>query len=302
MRLSTRLAVASFLVLGLGCSRPPLPLRQRVADAYAVHEGVKIHYVTLGHGPLVVMIHGFPDYWYTWAAQMDALSRDYRIAAIDQRGYNLSDKPQGVANYTMDKLAGDVLQVIHDCGETRAILVGHDWGGMVAWYLAMNHPEAVAKLVVLNAPHPRLLVRELAHNPVQQQRSEYAQSFLLPGMEQVLMANLDAMTSWIKDPEEKQTHIDMLKRCDFEALLNYYRANYPKKPYQADDSPLALVKAETLMIHGLKDPAFAPGTLPGIWQAMATDITVMTVPDAGHWVHRDAEKLVTRTMRAWLGR
>ena len=108
-------------------------MEKLVEHGYATNNGVKIHYAALGTGPLIVMIHGFPDYWYTWRHQMTALAPDYRVVALDQRGYNLSDKPKGVDNYSMSLLVSDVAAVIKHLGKEKAIIVGHDWGGAVAW-------------------------------------------------------------------------------------------------------------------------------------------------------------------------
>src|SRR5271154_1697838 len=120
-------------------------IESRVKNGYADSNGVKIHYASLGSGPLIVMIHGFPDFWYTWRDQMAALSDKFQCVAIDQRGYNLSDKPKGVENYDMRLLVGDVIAVIHALGKEKAIIVGHDWGGMVAWQTALNVPQVTEK-------------------------------------------------------------------------------------------------------------------------------------------------------------
>jgi len=136
-------------------------LDAQVSHGYVDHDGVKIHYASLGAGPLVVLIHGFPDYWETWRAQMPALAAaGYRAVALDLRGYNLSDKPAGDAAYAMPLLIGDIVAVIRACGEERATIIGHDWGGIIAWQLAMHVPAAVTRLVVLSTPHPALLARE----------------------------------------------------------------------------------------------------------------------------------------------
>src|SRR5712671_3838289 len=142
---------------------------KRVTDGYADSNGVKIHYAALGKKskPLIVMIHGFPDFWYTWRDQMEALSKDYQVVAIDQRGYNLSDKPKGVENYDMRLLVGDVAAVIKSLGKDKATIVGHDWGGVVAWNFAMNLPQMTENLIILNLPHPNGLARELRSNPTQ---------------------------------------------------------------------------------------------------------------------------------------
>src|SRR5271154_138771 len=171
-----------FLILPvvLGASVYASDIESRVTHGYADSNGVKIHYASLGQGPLIVMIHGFPDYWYTWRDQMEALSDKFQCVAIDQRGYNLSDKPKGVENYDVRLLVGDVVAVIKSLGQQKAIIVGHDWGGMVAWQLALNVPTVVDRLIILNLPHPRGLSRELAHNPEQQQHSSYARAFQQP--------------------------------------------------------------------------------------------------------------------------
>ena len=148
-----------------------LDIERRVTHGYATNDGVRIHYAQLGQGPLVVMIHGFPDCWLTWRAQMVALAKDHEVVALDQRGYNLSDRPKGVQNYDMKLLVADVAAVIRARGRERAIVVGHDWGGIVAWTFAMTRPEMTEKLVILNLPHPRGLNRELVNNPEQRKNS-----------------------------------------------------------------------------------------------------------------------------------
>ena len=140
---------------------------EQVTHGYAENGEVKIHYACLGKGPLLIMIHGFPDYWYTWRHQMEVLSEDYQCVAIDNRGYNLSDKPQGVDNYAMHLLIGDVAAVIKHFGQEKAVIIGHDWGGAISWALAMLRPELLERLVILNVAHPSALRREMINNPSQ---------------------------------------------------------------------------------------------------------------------------------------
>ena len=132
-------------------------------DGFADSSGVKIHYVTAGKGPLVVLIHGFPDYWYTWRAQIPELAKHFQVVAVDMRGYNKSDQPKGVENYAVPKLVGDIDAVVNHFKADKAIIVGHDWGGIVAWTYAMTFPDKTDKLVILNLPHPKGLARELAN-------------------------------------------------------------------------------------------------------------------------------------------
>jgi len=261
--------------------------------------GVKIHYVTRGDGPLVVMLHGFPDYWYTWRKQMPALAKQFQVVAIDLRGYNKSDKPEGVENYAMPKLVGDVKAVVEHFGRKKAIVVGHDWGGMIAWSFAMSHPEMTDRLAILNLPHPGPLSRELANNPLQQKASAYARRFQRPDAAAALSA--EGLTFWVKDEDARTKYVEAFKRSSMEAMLNYYKANYPREPYQQrDDFPK--VKCSVLMIHGLKDTALLPAGLNDTWNYLEKDLTLVTVPDASHFVQQDAAEFVTRQLTGWLQR
>jgi epoxide hydrolase 4 len=274
-------------------------IEARVQHGYASSNGVKIHYASLGSGPLIVMIHGFPDFWYTWRDQMAGLADKYQVVAIDQRGYNLSDKPDGVENYDMRLLVGDVAAVIKSLGKDKAIIVGHDWGGVVAWQLAMNLPQMTDKLIILNLPHPRGIARELAKPDSQQAKNAaYARMFQQEGAEQKLTA--EALAGWVKDPEARKKYVQAFQRSSFTAMLNYYKRNYPREPYQDDTSPVVKVQAPVLMFHGLADTALLPGALNGTWDWVDKDLTLVTIPGAGHFVQQDASELVTRMMRVWL--
>jgi epoxide hydrolase 4 len=263
--------------------------------------GVRIHYAAQGrHGPLLVMIHGFPDFWFTWRHQLPALATDHRVIAIDLRGYNLSDQPRGAENYDMPRLMDDVEAVIRHFGEQRAIIVGHDWGGAIGWALATSRPHLVDRLVVLNLPHPLCLLRELAGNPQQQEASAYARAFQQQGAEDVV--SKESLCAWVSDADARSRHLEALDRSDLGAMLHYYKRNYPRPPYHESAWPPAKVPTPVLMIHGLADPYLLPRALDGTWQWMQADLTLVTVPGAGHWVHHDAADLVTRTIRAWLAR
>ncbi|HLW75583.1 MAG TPA: alpha/beta hydrolase [Bryobacteraceae bacterium] len=286
------------LVLAAMVSAAGSDIEARVTNGYADSNGVKIHYASLGSGPLIVMIHGFPDFWYTWRDQMEALSDKFQCVAIDQRGYNLSDKPPGVENYAMKYLVGDVIAVIKSLGKDKAIIVGHDWGGAVAWQVALNAPQFVDRLIILNLPHPRGLSRELAHNPEQQKNSQYARTFQKPDAAKSVTPEF--LTFWVKDPAVKAKYLEAFKRSDIEAMLNYYKANYPREPYTEDTSPVVKTQMPVLMIHGLGDTALLSGALNNTWDWMGKDLTLVTIPGAGHFVQQDASDLVSRSMRAWL--
>jgi pimeloyl-ACP methyl ester carboxylesterase len=265
---------------------------------YVDNAGVKIHYATVGKGPLVVMIHGFPDFWYSWRHQMAALAATHQVVAIDQRGYNLSDKPKGQEHYDTTRLVSDVRAVVQHFPQGRAVIVGHDWGGWVAWHFAMAHPELTDRLVVLNLPHPRGLRYELANNPEQAKNSEYARRFQQPDAAKALTA--EGLARRVSDPLVQQRYVEAFKQSDFEAMLNYYKQNYPKPPYTEDTSPVTKVKAPVLLFHGLTDTFLLHTGLNRTWQWLDATLTLVTVPNAGHWVQEDAAALVSSTMKAWL--
>ena len=277
-------------------------LLERVEHKHADSDGVSIHYALAGEGPLVVAIHGFPDFWYTWRDQMEALEGDYRIAAVDLRGYNRSDQPDGVENYAMPKLVADIAAVIASEGEDSAVVVGHDWGGAIAWNVAMARPDLVEALVILNLPHPAGLGRELATNPRQQENSQYARNFQQPDAHRNLTA--EALTGWVTDPAARAHYLAAFERSDFEAMLNYYKANYPRVSGDATAPAPEFPKVQcpVLMFHGLDDQALLPGGLNGTWDWLEQDLTLVTIPGAGHFVQQDASRLVSETMQDWLGR
>jgi pimeloyl-ACP methyl ester carboxylesterase len=268
-------------------------------EGFVDSSGVKIHFRTRGKGPLVVMIHGFPDFWYTWRDQMPALAKHFQVVAIDQRGYNKSDQPKNVEDYAMPKLVEDVAAVLKHFKKDKAVLVGHDWGGMVAWSFAMTHPERVDRLVILNCPHPAGIRRELAHNPQQQKNSEYARIFQQEGAETALSSEM--LAAWVKESEDRKKYIEALKRSSLRGMLNYYKANYPKPPYK-EEQTFPPIKCRVLLIHGLDDPYLLPGALNDTWKWVEQELTIVTIPKAGHFVHRDAKEIVTRRMGDWLRR
>lgn len=280
----------------------------RVTHGYAVSEGgVRIHYASLGKGPLVVMIHGFPDFWYSWRHQMAALSEHFQVVAIDQRGYNLSDKPKGVENYDLKLLVGDVIAVVKHFKADHATIVGHDWGGIVAWQTALAVPEMVDRLIILNLPHPNGLLRELRTNPEQIKNSEYARNFQqkMPTDPTVFFGmpmTPQTLSGWVTDPAARKRYVEAFEKSDFEAMLNYYKRNYPRA--SGADLPAApetpKVAMPVLMFHGLNDQALHADGLSGTWKWLEKDLTLVTVPGAGHFVQQDAAALVTSTMQWWL--
>ena len=293
------IAACCALMSGSSAEAQVADVWDRVEHHYADNDGVSIHYVTLGEGPLVVMIHGFPDFWYLWRDYLTALSDDYQVVAIDQRGYNQSDKPEGVDRYTFEFLVGDVAAVIEDTGNESATVVGHDWGGVVAWTFAMRRPDMTDQLVVFNFPHPRGLQRELAFNDQQKENSAYARTFQMPGAHLALSAELLAGLHG-NDPLVYERYVEGLGNSDFEGMLNYYKANYPSPPYMEDNSPVVMVQAPVLQFHGLDDPYLLYGALNDTWELLEQDLTLVTIPGAGHWAVTEQSDFTIPMLEAWL--
>lgn len=303
----TARAFVTGLALLVAATSAMADLTKSVTHGYADNNGVKIHYVATGEGPLVVMIHGFPDFWYSWRHQMEGLRADFRVVAIDQRGYNRSDKPKGAENYAMPLLVGDVAAVIRDLGADKATIVGHDWGGAVAWQFAFAKPEMTERLIVLNLPHPSGMQRELMNNPEQQANSDYARRF-----REGLASDPDIMgggpmtaerlAGWVRDPEAREKYIAAFKRSDFQGMLNFYKANYPQPPAPGAPPPPAppRLTMPVLAFHGLQDRALHSDGLNNTWDWIDADYTLVTTPAANHFVQSDAPELVTDTMRWWL--
>ena len=294
------------LVLALSLSGSAASARKPVAvqDKFVAGAGgVKIHYLASGKGPLVVLIHGYPDYSGSWARLTPALNDAYRVVALDTRGYNLSDHPDGVENYEMPKLVADVDAVIAAEGYRTATVLGHDWGGSIAWMYAFTHPDKLDNLIVLSTPHPILFMQQMQTNPAQQASSQYARNFQKEGSEATMTA--EGLARRIQDPAEHARYLEAFKRSSFSAMMNYYRANYPrtvgpgaKRPFVPDNPPQ--IPVPLLIIHGMKDTALLAEGHAGTWNKASQDTTIMMIPNAGHFVQSDAAPLVNGTIRSWL--
>jgi len=278
-----------------------------VEHGYAKSGDVKIHYATVGEGPLVIMIHGFPDFWYSWREQMEGLKSDFKVVAIDQRGYNKSDQPVGEENYNMRYLVSDVAAVIRHFGKDSATIVGHDWGGVVSWQFAFAKPEMVDKLIILNLPHPNGLAREMQRNKVQQNNTAYARKFISgsssdPDIFFGLPMTAENLAGWVTDEAAVKHYIKAFERSSFDAMLSYYKQNYGGGGSDDNSVPplTPRLAMPVLIFHGLKDTALHSDGLNNTWDWIDADTTIVTAPEASHFVQQDASELVTNTMKWWL--
>jgi pimeloyl-ACP methyl ester carboxylesterase len=251
-------------------------------DGYAELGSVRLHYVEEGEGPLVLLLHGFPEFWYGWRKQIGPLAAaGFRVVAPDLRGYNLSSKPRGRAAYGLPALAQDVKDLIEERGEPSACIAGHDWGGAVAWATAMYHPEVVRRLAILNAPHPRRFKQGVLH-PRQAARSWYVGFFQLPWLPERLGPKVFPFKD---DPRYREA---WAQPGALEAMLNYYRALTPR-------TRIAPVTAPTRVIWGRHD-AYLGLEVAEPPRADVPNLERVVVLDTSHWVQHEAPEEVTRLL------
>jgi pimeloyl-ACP methyl ester carboxylesterase len=237
---------------------------------------------------------------------MNGLKDHFQVVAIDQRGYNKSDKPQGEENYNMRYLVKDVAAVIKHFGKSSATIVGHDWGGIVSWQVAFALPEMVDKLVILNLPHPNGMAREFANNPEQQANTGYARKFIAgsPSDPDIFFGGpmtAQTLSGWVRDPAARKHYVDAFSRSSFDGMLSYYKQNFPNGDANSAKPPLApRLSMPLLVFHGLKDKALHSDGLNNTWDWIDADTTIVTAPDASHFVQQDAADLVTSTLKWWL--
>ena len=329
-------AVAAFVVVGMfahlsGGSASPDPAGGQgtppLSHEYADVNGVRLHYARAGNGPLIVFLHGFPEFWYEWKNQLAEFSRDHTAVAPDLRGYNLSSKPADLSAYQMPQLVEDVRaltsELMKSTGGSTFTLVAHDWGGVVAWVFAALHPEMLDKLVIVNAPHPTIFGRLLQKDAAQQKASGYMLMFRGPQAEATLSANSYALlTSMVLgDGLKAGTVTEADKAAYVEAWsqpgaltggLNYYRAAGVGPPTAtpatstettsvpaAAPAPALVVRVPTLVIWGEKDTALLTGNLDGL-DEVVTKLTIRRVPDGTHWIVREKPADVNRLIREFL--
>jgi pimeloyl-ACP methyl ester carboxylesterase len=270
--------------------------------------GLRLHAVEAGPegGPLVILLHGFPEFWYGWRRQVAHLAdRGFRAVAPDQRGYGRSDRPDGLQSYVLDRLADDVVELARALGRDRFSLVGHDWGGIVAWWLALREPARVERLAVLNAPHPATLRPYAMRHPGQALKSWYVMMFQLPGLPELLarargyrlLARSMEGTSrrGAFHPYDLDRYREEWSRPGaLTAMLNWYRA----LPL-AGEAPDRRVKVPTLILWGRRDAFLQPGLARAALD-LCDDGRLVMLDRATHWLHHEEPEAVSAHLAAFL--
>lgn len=269
--------------------------------------GVRLHCAVAGEGKRVILfLHGFPEFWGAWRRQLGAFAaRGWLAVAPDLRGCNLSDKPAPVEAYRVKHLIADVLALAGHYTQDRIVLVGHDWGGAVAWSVAIAHPGRLSRLVMINSPHPYVFWRELACNPAQQKASAYMLLFRSAKAERVLSENGYARLLAAFAGRDEAWRAELVEAWSRPGALtgglNYYRASplYPPSPEDPGAAKLQLdprdflVRVPTLVLWGERDQALLTGCLDGLG-ACVPDLKLVRIPDASHWiVHEKPERVAS---------
>ncbi len=281
---------------------------------YAHVNNIRMHYVTAGDGPLMVMLHGFPEFWYSWRHQIPAMAERFRVVAPDMRGYNQTEKPVGVGNYRLSVLMQDIRGLIDSLGESSAVVVAHDWGGGVAWPFAAHYPRMVDRLIILNCPPPAVLMRHLMTNRAQLRRSYYMFLFQLPRLPEAVMRARDygliarVFRGWAIDKGAFSDHdIAMFKEAAAKpgALtggINYYRAAFRQflRAPRREGSEGAKVRCPTLVIWGEEDEALGKELTYDFSAEVDGPLEIRYIPRCSHWVQQEQPELVNTYMREFL--
>ena len=280
---------------------------------FAKVNGIRMHYVTQGEGKLLLLLHGFPDFWFVWRFQIPELAKHFRVVAPDLRGYNKTDKPEGIDNYRLNILAGDILGLIDALGETRAMIVGHDWGGVVAWSFAAFNPDHTDKLVILNAPHPNAYTTKAKSIFRQLQKSWYVFFFQIPDIpEDVLSRNnfffLKNMIrqSFTKKGVVTEEDLEAYEKAwsqsgALTASINYYRANMnPSILFSQKTITFPKIVVPTLVIWGEQDAALSKDLIVNTDEFVKSSYFIKYLPNCGHWVQLEEQKLVNKYILEFL--
>jgi epoxide hydrolase 4 len=267
--------------------------------------GIKLHYVTQGEGPLMLLLHGFPEFWYSWRHQIREFSKEYKVVALDLRGYNDSEKPEALSSYRISEVLKDIKGVIRDLGYDCCVLVGHDWGGSIAWTFAYDYPEIVKSLIVLNAPHLARFIEGLC-KPKQLIRSWYIFFFQLPWLPELLLRAGDyrliiGMFSGMMINKSALTPRDFeffkkaaSKPGALTAMLNYYR-----NVFQSNMVRRSILEVPTLMIWGESDAALDKDLTYGT-DSYVSDFQIEYIPNCSHWVQQEQPELVNQLISRFL--
>ncbi len=281
-----------------------MDLFKEIEEVYIDTNGIKLHTIVIGSGEPLILLHGFPEFWYCWKSVIPGLKENFKLIIPDMRGYNLSDKPNDVKKYKMEFLIGDIKGLIEELNLKRVYLAGHDWGGVVAWSFAEKYPNLLKKLIILNAPHPKIFQKRLRTDKKQQEASSYIFEFLKPQAEKKLYEDdyRRLKKAVFEDMFSKTNFTEFDKEKYKEAWsqpgailggVNYYRAN------TSFDEWTGIIELPTLVIWGMNDVALLPQQLEGL-SDYVKNLKIVRSENSSHWITHDDPDLIISSIKEFI--
>jgi pimeloyl-ACP methyl ester carboxylesterase len=283
-----------------------MELFEGIEEKYIETNGIKLHTMIIGEGEPIVMLHGFPDFWYGWKHIILGLKEEFKLIVPDTRGINLSDKPEGDKNYDIEVLADDIKGFSESLNLGKFTLAGHDWGGIIAWEFAEKYPNSLKRLIILNAPHPKILEKKYLKNKSQKKAAGYVTNLIKPGADKDMMADdfkkLKGPIFKVIDDIDKDKYREAWSRPGaLAAGLRYYRANVRRQMSRRKKQTTGIIKAPTLVIHGMKDTFVLPVMLEGL-EEYVKDLKIVRSEKGSHFVINDDPHTVISSIREFMKR
>ncbi len=278
-----------------------MDILKNIEERYIETNRIKLHTIIVGTGKPLIMLHGFPEFWYCWSKIIPLLKDDFKLIIPDMRGYNLSDKPKGVDNYKMEILLEDIKGLSEELGLSKFNLAGHDWGGAIAWIFAEKYPELINKLIILNAPHHTIFSQKLRTNKEQQKASFYIFEFYKPNGEQfIIQNNYEQLRKFVFtkgfNDFDKEKYLEAWSQPGaIEGGVNYYRANQSFREWAG------IIEVPTLVLWGMKDKALTPQLLDGLSEYVK-DLQIERNEESSHWITHEAPEFVSSKIREFIQR
>ena len=259
-----------------------------IEEKYIETNGIKLHTIIIGEGKPLILLHGFPDFWYGWKELVPLIKDKFQLIIPDMRGYNLSDKPEGIENYRIELLIEDIIGIIDQLHFGSAYLAGHDWGGVLSWFIAEKYPDKIRKLGIINAPHLKIFQERLKYDEAQKKASSYIYNFLKPNGEKILIADsFKLLRAGFKDQDQEteDKYVKAWSNGTITCGVNYYRANLDYKDWSG------IINVPTLVIHGMKDKSVLPGVLEGL-EEYVKDLKIIRPEILGHSPMKEDPQLI----------
>jgi pimeloyl-ACP methyl ester carboxylesterase len=289
-----------------------MPNNDELRHEFIKVNGIRMHYVTMGNGSLIILLHGFPEFWYSWRYQIPTLSDQFKVVAPDMRGYGETEKPVKIDSYKIEKIVKDIVELVCKLGYEKAIIAGHDWGGIIAWCIAMMAPDVVEKLIIMNAPHPGVYSKHMLKNIKQMLRSWYVFFFLIKGIPELILSvnNYKILkSSLLKSSVRKKVftekdiaaYVSSWKSGGVSGGINYYRANLNLRYWSNPNSvSFPKIKVPVLQIWAEDDIFLGKELTKNTQEFIDAPYRLHLIPNCGHWLQQEASDELNGVMIKFL--